>query len=281
MTLAVQLKGNLGSADTSRGPSPNIWGDCPILSILEGSIAGSMLIDDFEDFPLIATQTTEINHGRYKLFSTNDADITGVSTVDSTEVGKGVVAIDVDDTADDSGSIAQSYPGFLLTSTAGKLWFEARIACSQILTNGVAWFIGLAETEQWTLAQGVPFNAGDAITNSASAIGFAHEEDGLGVIDTVYSDRATSFTEIGDAATSVSAAYEWIKLGMVFDPDAPAAERIKFYANNLELADKVTNAVLTGLTNLDANGLGLLFSNVADTAKGISYIDWWRCVQLG
>ncbi len=280
MTLAVQLKGNLGSADTKRGPSPNIWGDCPILSILEGSIAGTMLIDDFEDFPLIATQTTEINHGRYKVFNTTDGDIVGVSTVNSIEVGKGVVAIDVD-TANDSGTIAQSYPGFLLTSTAGKLWFEARIANSQILTNGVAWFIGLAETEQWTLATGVPFNGSDAITNTASAIGFAHEEDGLGVIDTVYSDRAIAFTEIGDAATSVSAAYEWIKLGMVFDPDAPAAERIKFYANNLELADKVTDTVLTGLTNLDANGLGLIFSNVADTALGTGYIDWWRCVQLG
>lgn len=286
MTLAVRVKGNLGSADTNRGPSPNIWGDCPILSILEGTIAGTMLIDDFEDYPLIATQTTEINHGRYKVFNTGSGTVVGVSTVNSVELGKGILDFAVD-TADDSGSMAQSYPSFLLTSTAGKLWFEARLCYTpqpSATGNGIGWFLGIAETELWTLASGVPFNAGDAITNSASGIGFRHEEDDiLGYVDTVYTDRATSFTEVKAAAATNATAYTMMKLGIVFDPNAVAAERIKFYANNLELSDKMTNTVLAALTNLDANAVGPIFAVVADSAgtSGHVYLDWWRCVQLG
>ena len=64
-------------------------------------------------------------------------------------------------------------------------------------------------------------------------------------------------------------------------PDAPAAERIKFYVNNLETSTPMSNTTLTGLTNLDANALGLLFAHVADSSFGDNYLDWWRCVQLG
>ena len=282
MTLAARLKGNLASADTSRAYSPNIWGDCPIMSILEGTVDGTIVDDDFLDFPLIGTQTTQIAHGRYKVFATGGGTVAGVSAVNSVEIGKGILDFGVD-TDNDSASLAQSYPSFMLKSTSGKLWFEARVAYTPILTNGIGWFLGLAETELWTLATGVPFNGGDAITNSAAAIGFRKEEDGLGVIDTVYSDRATSFTNIGNEATSVAAAYEFIKLGMTFDPTAPATERIKFYANNLVLATKLSASALTALANLDANALGLLFAVVADSAgtSGHAYLDRWRCVQLG
>lgn len=282
MALAVQMKNNLGSGDTNRNPSPNIWGDCPVLSILEGSIAGQYIFDDFNDYPLVGTQTTEIAHGRYKVFNTGSGVVTNVSTVNSVELGKGILAIGVD-TDNDSGSIAQSYPSFLLTSTARKLWFETRLCYTPITTNGIGWFVGLAETELWTLATGVPFNAGDAITNSASAIGFRKPEDDTTTHDTVYSDRATSFTAVGDGEGTYDTAYEMVKLGMVFDPDAAAADRIVFYENGLPLSTKVSHATLTGLTYLDANALGLLLAVVADSAgtSGYVFADWWRAAQLG
>lgn len=282
MTYAKRLKGNLAPADTSRGPSPNIWGDCPIMSIIEGSIPGVKLIDEFEDYPLVGTQTTQIGHGRYKVFNTGAGVVTVVTTVNSVVLGKNVLAINLD-TDNDSGSIAQSYPGFMLNSTARKLWFEARIACSPITTDGIGFFLGLAETDQWTLATAVPFNGGDAIDNSASAIGFRKKEDGLGKIDTVYSDRATSFTNIKEDATEVTAAFEWIKLGMKFDPTLAADKRITFYANNLELPDRMTSAALAALTNLKAQALGPILAMIADSGgtSGLMYMDWWRTVQIG
>lgn len=282
MTSASRIRGNLGSAQTGSGPSRGLWGECPILSILDGTIDGIIFDDHFVDFPLIATQTTEINHGRYKIFNTGSGVTGPVSAVNSVELGGGIMRISVD-TNNDSGSIAQSYESFMLTgltSNSKKLWFEGRLAFTPITTNGIGWFLGLAETALWTLATGVPFNAGDPITNSAAAIGFRKEEDGLGVIDTVYSDRATSFTNIGDADTSV-AANTFIKLGMIYDP-ADSDATVRFFADGIQLDTVLTNAALLALTNLDANALGLLFSVVADSSgtSGVGYLDWWRCVQL-
>lgn len=275
----VRMKNNLGSASTLRGESPNIWGDCPIEAIRNGRIGGTIFEDNFVDFPLEATQTTEVNHGRYKIYAEGTGVFAGVSSVNSLEIGHGVLKTNLTGD-DDASSIAQSYPSFLLTSGAGKLWFEARMCQSSILDNTVGFMIGLAETEQWTLAAAVPFAGASAtIDNSASFIGFKGEEGGLGGLDTCYSDRATSLTDIqADAGTMT--AYGWIKTGMVFDPDATAANRIKFFVNNIETSTPMSDSTLTELTNLNTHALGLIFANVADSVFGDHYLDWWKCVQL-
>jgi hypothetical protein len=253
-----------------------------VLSILEGTIAGQYFFDDFNDFPLIGTQTTEIAHGRYKVFNTGSGTVSQVSTINSTEYGGGYLQISLD-TNNDSGSIAQSYPSFLLKSTSKKLWFEARVAYSPIVTNGIGWILGLGEVEQWTLATAVPLNASDAPTNSGSFIGFQKPEDDLVTMDTVYVDRSTSFTKVLDSAATITAAFEFVKLGFVFDPDAEAAHRITFYVNNIPSGTYVSATTLSALTYLDANALGLMFTCIADSAgtSGLAYLDWWRCAQLG
>lgn len=279
----VQYKGNLASANTNRLKSPNIWGDCPWEAIKEGSINGIAFFDDFDMFPLIGTQTTQIAHGQYKVFATTGGSVAPVSSVNSVERAGSILDFTAD-TDNDSASLAQSYPSVLLSglnSNSGKLWFEARVALSTLLTNTNGFFLGLAEVEQWTLATGVPFNGGDAITNAAAAIGFRKGEDALGVVDTVYSDRATSFTNIGDDATTISAANTFVKLGLAYDPDN-VSRCVRFFADNVELTDALSKSTLTGLTNLDANSLGLIFAHIVDSAgtAAHSYLDWWSVAQV-
>lgn len=280
----LRYKGNLGSGDTSRTPSPAIWADCPIRNIQERVQNGIFFYDDFSDLPLAGTQTTQIGYGKYKVFGTTGSGISRLSTFNSVEIPGGFAAAQLD-TDNDSASLAQAYPSFMLSglsSNSGKLWFECCYAQNSIATNMAGVFIGLAEVEQWTLATGVPFNGGDAITNAASAVGFRIEEDGLGVIDTVYSDRATSFTNVGDAATTLGSAYKFVKLGMKYDPADKEGKAIRFFKDNLELADSISLTTLQGLTNLDANALGLIWSTVADSA-GTSFIGamkWWSCAQV-
>ena len=280
----TRLRGNLAAANTVRSKSPNIWGDCPWTVLREGARNGMAFYDDFADFPLTGTQTTQIAHGKYKVFATTGSSITRVSAVNSVETIGGALSATID-TDNDSASIAQAYPSYLLSglnSNSGKLWFECCYAQNSIATNMAGVFIGLAEVEQWTLATGVPFNGGDAITNSASAIGFRIEEDGLGVIDTVYSDRATSFTNIGDAASSLGAANTFVKLGMKYDPNDREGKAVRFYKDNLELADSLSVSTLQGLTNLDANALGLLWATVGDSGgtSFASYMKWWSVAQV-
>ena len=271
------------SSDTSRLPSPAVWGDFPWLAIQAGELNGVLFADDFADFPLVGTQTTQINHGRYKLYAASGCSIAPVSAVNSVELGGGALAINTD-TDNDEASIAQSYPGFLLTglnSNSGKLCFECCYAQKSVATNMASTFIGLAETELFTLGSNVPHNSGDAIDASGALIGFRIEEDGLGVVDTVYSDRATSFTNVGDTEGGTLVAYTFKKLGFVYDPEK-SSNCITFFADNVELSTKLSRSTLTGLTNLDANALGLLWSVAADSA-GTSfsgYLKWWRCGQL-
>jgi hypothetical protein len=143
--------------------------------------------------------------------------------------------------------------------------------------------LGLAEVEQWTLATAVPFNAGDAITNAASFIGFRSKEDLVSsakTIDTVTSDRATSFTNLQATASSF-VANTFIKLGMKYNP-ADSAGCVRFYINGVETSTPLTKAALVAMTNLDANALGLIFAGCADSSgtSSVLYMDWWRCAQL-
>jgi hypothetical protein len=268
---------------TDRGYSNGLWKDAPDLAILKiNPTLGWYIDDDFTDFPLAGVQTTEIGHGKYKVFCTTAGKVEPVSTVNSVVKPGGVLSM-LADSDNDSASIAQAYPTFFLSgdpATSGKLWMEARMAISSIANNGIGFMLGLAETTLWTLATGVPFNGGDAITNSASFIGFRKEEDGLGVLDTVYSDRATSFTNIGDAASSMLA-NTFIKLGMKYDP-TNAAACVTFWVNGTQLTTVLSRAALVAMTNLDANALGIIFAMVADSGGTAirPYIDMWRVIQV-
>ncbi|MEW6439247.1 MAG: hypothetical protein AB1508_19015 [Pseudomonadota bacterium] len=267
---------------STTGPSPAIWADCPVLDMALDPRIGYHVFDDFLSWPLIGTQTTQIAHDKYKVFNTGSGVVTQVSAVNSVETSGGILSITLD-TDNDSGSIAQAYPSFLLTgsaTTSAKLWFEARVAVNTIATNTLGFMVGLAEVEQWTLATGVPFNGGDGITNSASFIGFRKTEDGLGSIDSVYSDRATSFTNIGAGQASCTA-NTFVKLGFRYDPSL-LADCVSFYCDGVKMATTFARSSVTGTTNLKANALGLIAAVIADSGgtSGAFYMDWWRVAQL-
>lgn len=282
----LRFRGNQGAnaVNTDYGPSPFIWSDCPVIEMLNDPNVGVHYYDDFKDFPLAGTQTTQIAHGRYKVFATSGSSVLPISSINSVEMMAGGLAFSTD-TDNDSASLAQSYPNLFLsgsTSTSGKLWFECNVAVNTIATNTHGFFVGLAETDQFTLATGVPFNGASAtITNGGSMIGFSKDEDGLGVVRSVYSDRATSLTDVSATAGTISAAYAQIKLGMVYDPNK-TTDCVTFFVNGVDTGTYVSKSTLTGLTNLDANALGLMFAHIADSSgtSSVSYLRWWRAAQL-
>lgn len=275
----------LGTSDTARKPSPEIWADCPWEQLRnpKGELDGIAFYDDFMDLPLAPTLTTQIAFGKYKAYAATGCTISKVSVVNSAEVLGGCLQIAMD-TDDDEAAITSAYPSLRMSgtsSTDGKLWFECCYAQNSIATNMAATFIGLGEVEQFTLGANVPMNSGDAINNSGAMIGFRIEEDGLGVIDTVVSDRATSFTNIGDTEGGTLAANTFRKLGLIYDP-AKDADCVTFYANGVKTTTRYDRDTLTGLTNLDANALGLMWAVAADSA-GTSfqgYMKWWAVAQI-
>lgn len=281
----VDFRLNRGAAETSRRISPNIWADCPILDIVEGNRNGIYFYDDFVRQPLPPTLTTQIAYGAYKAFATSGDTIVRTTTINSVEIPGGALSL-THNTDNNSASIAQYFPSLIMsgaTTNSGKLWFECCYAQNAIVTNLASSFVGLFEVDQWTLATAVPLNAGDAITNTASGVGFRIAEDGLGVIDTVITDRATSFTNIGAGEGGTLAAFGFTKLGMVYDPytDNPA-RMLRFFVNNLEVATPYSKTQILATTNLKANALGLIWASVADSAGTTfaGYMKWWSVAQV-
>lgn len=274
-------KRNRATEDTTREPSPVIWAQSRVAEIRENPNIGIHYYDDFTDLPLAPTLTTQIAFGKYKAFGDTGVTISKISLVNSVEIAGGCLEIAID-SDNDAGILCQAYPSFRLSgskATSGKLLFECCVAQSSIATNMLDWFVGLAEVEQFTLAS-TTIAGGGVIENSGSMIGFRIEEDGLGVIDTVRSDRATSFTNIGDTEGGTLVANTFQRLGFVYDPEE-TDRCVVFYENGQELTTKLTRAALVALTNLDANGLGLFIGAAGDSGvAGSVYMKWWQCEQI-
>ncbi len=279
-------KTNFLVADATADPTPIIWGSCPVDDIKENPSRGWHFYDDFRDMPLAGTQTTQIGYGKYKVFATASASVGPVSVINSVEQIQPALNNAV--VVSTSASLAQAYEQARLSGvsgTDGKLWFEARIAIQGIVATTQGFFLGLAETEGFTLATGVPLNGGAAtITNGGAMIGFQSIETGPLAINTVVSDRATSFTTIqaGVAATQPgsfgAAAYTFTKLGFVYDP-ALSSNCITFYQDGVPFSSFYSNASLIATTNLKANALAMMLA-VVGTGTGGTFMQWWRCAQL-
>ncbi len=283
MTTKMQYT---GSGNARRLHSPGLWADCPILEIMAGREDGIYFFDDFIIAAAQGTQTTELfayGHHPYKVFATTAGQIEHDATFNSVETPGGILAT-LNDTDGDTCAMAFAYPGPFkmsgVSATSKKLWFEARVAVSSLVTNGIGFMLGLAEADLWTFSTTVPFNAGDAIDNSAAFIGFHYPEDDTTTADTVYSDRDTSFTKVGDGEVTGLAAYTWVKLGFLYD-FGETVNTVTFFQDGVRLGTKISAATLTGLTNLDAGMLSPIFSTVADSAGTAitTHLDWWAIAQ--
>lgn len=267
MPLAVQMKDNLGGGDTNREPSPNIWGDCPILSILEGSIAGVMIIDDFERGFITPTITTLINVDGYACFGSSGATIT---FDDAT--GGGIILTEATD--NESVSMTCEQHPFWLNSSKRDLWFEARIKVSTIAANH-AFLVGLMDTT--SLAAAVPVTATGAIADM-NFVGFHRPEANTTAIDASYkADGVTDVEVNSDIGTLVADTY--IKLGMKF---TSSDAKLAFYLDGIKQAATKTLGAAAGTDFPDDIGLAPVIGQTlgASASKTIT-MDWWRCVQLG
>lgn len=295
--------------DTSRRPSPDLWGDCPWLDIVRGQRNGIAFYDDFNNLPLAPTLTTQIGYGQYKGFATSGETLAGTPSVNSVETPGGILKGTEGTGLTHAFGLAQAYASYLLSGTAGttgKLWFECRIAVSSILANHVNLFVGLGETDQQTLSATVPFNDSQtALDASGALIGF-NMLAGTATPKFVYADRATSFTNVltgittgGSYLDGVTVAqgnvvpFTFFKLGFKYDPYATnpgtvntstaGSACISIWADNVVQTSYVSLATLAGTTYLSANPLGLILAGISGSSASSDavFMDWWRVAQLG
>ncbi len=282
----VMMKDNLGSERTDRWFSPNIWGDCPIEAIKNGTVIGRFFQDDFigpcpnTDAGLYEGAGESCGLG-YLFYGDTDVLIKAQAAVE-----EGVVQASTLDTSQDESVMSTGSPSWIVSDTAAdakKLWFEARVSKSTIANNGMAMFIGLGwdHTAGVSVAQTLCLTDTDAALGAFSYLGFHVDQADGDAIDFVYQADAGAQT-VNKPGVEVPTANTFVKLGFVYDPDAPATKRIKVFVNNVEQTTYVTATQIAAATFPDAEPLAMVWcAKVGTGATGTAEMDWWRACQLG
>lgn len=153
-----------------RGPSQNIWKDCPVLQLRENFAYGMLFEDDFIGFPGAGLSSNgERNAGKWNLFIANSASAVVGTAADpgNLPLEGGVMGMTVGANANLSISMAAPCSAYNLVSAASgfplkqKLWFEASVAFSSLTSGAFDFFVGLMDTGE---------NAGTRITSAADLI---------------------------------------------------------------------------------------------------------------
>lgn len=254
-------------ADTSRGPSPSIWADCPVTDILTGVKDGYHLFDDFLSGPRVAAGAEGVA-GLYRGFAS-----TGGLVASSDEIG-GV--LDLSSDGDDEGaSFRMSGCPFQISRNHGKLWFECRVKTSQIADTKHGIFVGLMADVALTATS--PIAAAGTLAD-VNFVGFHRLEADGDQFDTVYrADGVTQVTLQADAVAVVADTY--VKLGFVFNPRDGV---LTFYKNGTKLATTYTIPTAAGTDFPNDVRLGFVIAvlNATASTPGSSKIDWFRAAQL-
>lgn len=271
MTLAVQMKNNLGSADTSRGPSPGIWGDCPILSILEGSVSGMALIDDFIRGGLVTSPTTSAALVGIPYSGFGD---TGSTITDAAEIG-GAIKLLSDGTDNDATQLFSLTTAFQAGLSKGPLWFEARIKFNALATTETGFFVGLADNTAKTSAV--------TLTDTASGLadlnllGWHALDTDVGTIKSCYQANTVGAVDV-QSVSSALAENTYIKLGFKKSDTG----LITWYVNNVPKATtyQVLDDAGTAFPGDAIMGPCLSMAVGAATGTQTVIMDWWRVAQV-
>ena len=252
------------AAGEAHGPSPIIWGDCPVLEMIADPSVGDHVFDNF------ALANIENGDGYQAL-----GDDVPVYVVDTLE-GRVSVTTGADD--NDQSILGTSVDLGHISDAAGEeaeLWFEARVKMSSVADYGM--FIGLA-AEADIAADFLADNTGDLVA-TADCIGFHVLSASPTSVGTVY-QKGSQTKQAVETGVHTLVADTYVRLGFKYDPAAEDAEKIRFFVNGVETTTKVTAANIAAATFPDS--VNLAFMATAKTGEAVAkslVIDWWRFAQ--
>jgi len=272
----------------SRGPSPSIWADCPVITFLNDPSKGMHKFDDFKNS--IVTKETASATDFTSGVGLIEGDINWYAYIESSKLvdcaiqqdDDGVLMLDTDGTDDDVDVITSgdNVIGSIRSPKVGeskKFWFEARVKVNTITDTDLSWFVGLMEPGQ--AADGTPLGAAPTAPADVDYFGFfVAEADGDDC--TLVYNEATSGTAQSNTGKITLEADTWVRLGIKLDA---INGKIRFYADGVDLGDDVavdvsdTNADWPGNTDMDI--VFALTSGDAGEDGDNMKIDWVRVAQ--
>lgn len=261
--------------DTSEGPSPIIWADCPTLEIAHDPGRGFHYFDDFTNFGQHVSDQDTQQYASY-------ID-TGVTMKQLPGVISGQMQVAGNDADNDEGILCSHGP-LVQISTADpkKLWFECRIKKASIANNGVSFFAGLA----FDHGSSVPLSSANTLADNTGApgafsfLGFHVDAADGDAINFMYRAEGQAQTD-AIAGVAVPVADTFVKLGFVYDPAGEDPDkRIAVYVNGAKSNTYITQTNLEAATFPDAEPLGLMLATKVGAASEVKVtMDWWRVAQ--
>lgn len=266
--------------------SPNIWAHAKqCLLPPDGGDIGFIAGSDFKAFG--KTLTVASNLGRYNdgmnqyLSYEDTGDAIAQIEVDTTRAGLVKFTSAATDNNESWLTLGDTKTVIgCISDTAGsakKLGFEVRGTVGQLTETGLFW--GLSE-ETRAVADNLVDDTG-ALADK-DFIGFhCPMHASVAKVDFVYRKAGqTAQVLIDDLHTFV--ADEFVNLGFLYDPDAPASKQIKIFKNNVEQTTYVTAAQIAAATFPDGEELNLLLGQKVGAASAkTSTIDGWGFFQVG
>ena len=290
MTNVVQYQ---DPTDTTRGPSPIVWGDCPWMEI-QAQVAqgrnGYSVWDDFINAPKtdagLHEGALESAGGPYIFYGDTGVIMkTQASTTEGDALG-GILQVSGNDADNDEGSLSTGSPTFIISDTAAyskKLWFEARIKSATVANNGVAQFIGLA----WDHGSQISVAGAEALVDNTGSLGaFSYLGFHVDAADGdawnfVHKAEGQAETElISGVDTAVADTYA--KFGFIYDPSELDTKKIKIFVDGVEQTTYGTATTIATATFPDAEAMAPTWATkVGAAAEVLCSLDWWRVAQLG
>lgn len=273
--MARNTQYNKISADTSRGPSGRIWGDCPVLEIIADPGVGVYMFDDFLSF---GGYSDAAEVGGYMVTTTNGTVHAAADT------NFGALFIDAVDADNDETfvMVGDETPCFTtLSDTAGAnypFWYETRVKYT--FTGLFAGYVGMINPSG--SADDLLPDAGTGMI-STDHLGFNALEGTDGSLDAVHNNAAADVGTVLDDGAHILVTNTWVKLGLFYNGTA-----VYWYVNGVPVTPDTATDHVDGIGQLpaatdmpDAKDLAPFWGVKAHVATEVNmHIDWWRFASL-
>lgn len=247
----VLTAGNDATA-AGAGPSPLIWDDADLLSVLLDPTQGVYYFNDYMD-------TIDVTTGDgYVVTQTNSGAIAGDPAADG-----GVLVVDSagNNAADDGANV--QLPNCTVLPLAGRtIRFEARVKV--VDAGDDQYYIGLAAADTTLIAAGI-------MDNVVDKAGFFRIAASTADKISVQNSRGAGGTVDADAADLVDDT--WIKLGIVID----GLTSVKYYVDGVLVS---TTTVTAEIPNA-VMALSYVAQCEQTSADAELRVDWVRILQTG
>jgi hypothetical protein len=257
----------------TRGLSPAIW---QAHGFIGGDLSDPSLISlRFEDLARVGSMTSATNKDGLVTYQDTGVTVGPSANTDNSQGEFGVLVVAGNDADNDEGHIELVGSLVRIDPTAGHrsvVAIEARIKKASVANDALAIAIGLGEPG-FAAADGLVDNTGALA--SKDFVGFQTLHASGSEIDAIYRKAGQTLAQVKDnAATMV--ADTWIKLGVVYDPNGPQNQKLKFFVDGVELGESVTDAIIAAGTVFptDEEMVPVFLTKVGAAAESTAQIDW-------